>query len=176
MEGLPALLELQAPPQRMSHHLTPRCCSQQPQLPASALKHKRGDVTAAACSELPEHDANVASEVRKTKRAAERAKGICREEGLALLKTSAACWEQLLQTNIGPQTPLPRAQAEMENPSWPPSDPMGSCPATQLPARSTQPGWTSSGKEPREGPFSELLRSIPHPPATHTLQSSKRFP
>jgi len=79
----------------MSHHSIPHCCSQQPQLPASALKHKQEDVTAAACSELSERDANVAFEVRKTKQAAERAKGICRE-GLALLKASGACWEQLL--------------------------------------------------------------------------------
>lgn len=107
MERLPGPLELQAPPQRMSHHLIPHCCSQQPQLPASALKHKQGDVTAAACSELPERDANAAFEVRKTKQATERAKGICREEGLALLKASVACLEQLLQKNIGPQTPLP---------------------------------------------------------------------
>lgn len=105
LEKLPGPLELQAPPRRMSHHLIPHCCSQQPQLPALPLKHKQGDVTAAACSELPEHDANVAFEVRKTKQDTERTTGICREEGLALLKASVACWEQLLQTNTGPQTP-----------------------------------------------------------------------
>lgn len=50
-----------------------------------------------SCSEPPEHDANVAFEVREAKQATERAKGICREEDPALLKTSMACWEQLLQ-------------------------------------------------------------------------------
>lgn len=94
LERLPGWLELPTPPQRMCPHLIPHCCSQ-PQL--SALKHKQGDVTAAACSEPPEHDANVAFEVREAKQATERAKGICREEDLALLKTSMACWEQLLQ-------------------------------------------------------------------------------
>lgn len=94
LERLPGWLELPTPPQRMCPHLIPHCCSQ-PQL--SALKHKQGDVIAAACSEPPEHDANVAFEVREAKQATERAKGICREEDLALLKTSMAYWEQLLQ-------------------------------------------------------------------------------
>lgn len=102
LDKLPGRLELQVPPPRTFHHLTLHCCSQQPQSPASALKHKQGDVTAAVCSELPERDANVAFEVRKTKQAAETANGICREGGLALLKASVPCWEPLLQTNAGP--------------------------------------------------------------------------
>lgn len=66
-------------------------------LSAPAASSETQDVTAAACSEPPEHDANVAFEVREAQQATKRAEGICREEDLALLKTSMACWEQLLQ-------------------------------------------------------------------------------
>lgn len=172
LERLPGWLELPAPPQRMCPHLIPHCCSWRPQLPA--LKHKRGDVTAAACSEPPEHDANVAFDVRETKQATERAKGICREEDLALLNTSMACWEQLLQTNAGPQTPLLECRQKWEMLPGHALTLYGAAQPHTAPCRGTQPGWASAGKEPRGGSFPELQRSISHPPPpthTDTLQS-----
>lgn len=154
LERLPGWLELPAPPQRMCPHLIPHCCSWRPQLPA--LKHKRGDVTAAACSEPPEHDVNVAFDVRETKQATERAKGICREEDLALLNTSMACWEQLLQTNAGPQTPLLECRQKWEMLPGHALTLYGAAQPHTAPCRGTQPGWASAGKEPRGGSFPEL--------------------
>lgn len=103
------------------------------------------------------------------------AKGICREEGPVLPKASAACWEQLLQTNVYPQAPLPKCRLRWEIPSWP-LQPPGELPShTQLPAGAPQPGWTSSGRVKRRTVCraSAIYSSAP----TSVLQSGKRdFP